>query len=553
MAKKKDDTQGSEIPEDKTSEGLPEEGKSPETTPDIVDAEYEPIAGASPEAGRTDEQEPAETVDVETVDAEPVADESVLPEEDVGEKAGEEVTGEAPVTDDVIIEDPLTGEEPLIVDAVDPEADTTLDPEPEVETDAEPDPAPPVPTETVIEKTVVQKRGFWPVFIGGVIAAGAGFVAARADLPPNVEASLPAFLRGTDYATPIAALEQSSSTQATQLSETGEQVGTLSGSLDTLSGQVSDIDSRLGALQIPDIAPLEQGISELKDELATVTAGVADATSGVEGLTLRLDALDVRLSTLEKRPIAENLSDEAIAAYERELDGVRRALSDERDTIRQEFDALVAEQGDRMSGIVDDEKARIDGMLADAQAMVDDAKTISAETAKLQEEAAQAQKVAAAQSAVAIVRGALGEGDPYADKLAPITEAGVDIPAALSGPAEDGVPTQGLLLEDFPPAARDALDAARLDDPNSTKGIGAFLKRQLGARSTTPQDGDDTDAILSRAEAALKASDLDTALNELQALPDVAAEKMADWVAKATQRRDALAALDTVAADLNTN
>ena len=110
-----------------------------------------------------------------------------------------------------------------------------------------------------------------------------------------------------------------------------------------------------------------------------------------------------------------------------------------------------------------------------------------------------------------------------------------------------------MLLAEFPPAARDALDAARLDDPNSTKGIGAFLKRQLGARSTTPQEGNDTDAILSRAEDALKREDLSTALIELDALPPVAAEKMAGWVEMATQRRDALAAVNAVAADLNTN
>lgn len=544
MARKKDETQGAETPEDdKPIEGLPEEGKTPEETPDIVDADFEPIAeeGAAdtPAQAKTEEDEAPETVD-----AEPVADESVLPEEEASEEP--------------IIVDTEATDEPVTADEVDPDSYTTLDAEDEPKGETEPEaelapPPPPMPTETIVEKTVVQKRGFWPVFIGGVIAAGAGFVAARADLPPSVEASLPAFLRGTDYNSPITALQESTATQSSQLTETGQQVSDLSGSLDTLSGQVSDIDSRLGALQIPDISPLEQGISALQDDLATVKASVADAKTGVDNLTLRLDALDVRVSSLEKRPITENLSEEAIAAYERELDGVRLALSDERANIRDEFDALIAEQGDRMTAVVDDEKARIDAMLSDAQAMVDDAKVMSEKTTALQAEAVQAQKIAAAQSAVAIVRGALGEGDPYADNLAPITEAGVEIPAALSGPAADGVPTQGTLLEEFPQAARDALDAARLSDPNSTKGIGSFLKRQLGARSTTPQDGDDTDSILSRAEAALKASDLNTALTELQALPDVAAEKMAGWVELATERRDALAALDTVAADLNTN
>ena len=259
------------------------------------------------------------------------------------------------------------------------------------------------------------------------------------------------------------------------------------------------------------------------------------------------------MSTLEKRPIAENLSDDAIAAYERELDMVRRALADERDNLRESFDALIAEQGEWMAGVVDAEKARIDGLLANAQAMVDDANVMADKTARLQEEAMRAQAIAAAQSSVALVRGALAEGDAFADKLGPITDAGVEIPAGLTAAADDGAPTQGLLLAEFPPAAREALDAARYSDPEAVKGLGAFLKRQLGARSTTPQEGNDTDAILSRAEAALQREDLTTALIELEALPEVAAAEMSGWVDLATTRRDALEAIDNVAADLNTN
>ena len=185
--------------------------------------------------------------------------------------------------------------------------------------------------------------------------------------------------------------------------------------------------------------------------------------------------------------------------------------------------------------------------------MVDDAKVVSEQTAQIQEQANRAQVVAAAQSAIAIVRGALDDGVAYADKLEPIREAGLDIPEGLSAPAEEGVATLGSLMSEFPPAARDALDAARRADPESTKGIGAFLQRELGARSTSPKEGDDADAILSRAEAALQRQDITTALTELQALPEPAADAMTDWVAQATERRDALVALNDVAAALNTN
>ena len=55
------------------------------------------------------------------------------------------------------------------------------------------------------------------------------------------------------------------------------------------------------------------------------------------------------------------------------------------------------------------------------------------------------------------------------------------------------------------------------------------------------------DAILSRAEAALDAGDLRSALTELEALPDDAASAIADWREAAETRAAAVAALN----DLN--
>ena len=60
-------------------------------------------------------------------------------------------------------------------------------------------------------------------------------------------------------------------------------------------------------------------------------------------------------------------------------------------------------------------------------------------------------------------------------------------------------------------------------------------------RVVEPREGDDVDAILSRAEAALRGGDIDSALAELGALPAVAAEKLTDWRARAEARAAALA------------
>ena len=72
-------------------------------------------------------------------------------------------------------------------------------------------------------------------------------------------------------------------------------------------------------------------------------------------------------------------------------------------------------------------------------------------------------------------------------------------------------------------------------------------------RSLTPQEGDSADAILSRAEAALTAADLSTAMAELSSLPEAAAGAIAPWLGDAAKRADALTALDALRQSVMTN
>ena len=74
----------------------------------------------------------------------------------------------------------------------------------------------------------------------------------------------------------------------------------------------------------------------------------------------------------------------------------------------------------------------------------------------------------------------------------------------------------------------------------------SFVEAQVQTRSLTPQEGDSTDAVLSRAEAALKDTDLDTALSELQGLPEAARTAMGAWLTDAEARQAALAAYKTL-------
>ena len=81
--------------------------------------------------------------------------------------------------------------------------------------------------------------------------------------------------------------------------------------------------------------------------------------------------------------------------------------------------------------------------------------------------------------------------------------------------------------------------------------IGDFFRSQLGMRSLVPREGDSPDAILSRAEAALRDARLGAALAELENLPEGARAALDDWIARATQRQEALSAADALSDRLN--
>ena len=81
--------------------------------------------------------------------------------------------------------------------------------------------------------------------------------------------------------------------------------------------------------------------------------------------------------------------------------------------------------------------------------------------------------------------------------------------------------------------------------------FGAFLQAQVASRSLTPQEGTSTDAILSRAEDALRQGDLDLALRHMRTLSVVAREIYADWLALAQARQAALSGFEALKAALS--
>ena len=93
------------------------------------------------------------------------------------------------------------------------------------------------------------------------------------------------------------------------------------------------------------------------------------------------------------------------------------------------------------------------------------------------------------------------------------------------------------LTKTFPEFARKAIKASgnAKDNRNQTNLL-SFIKTQLKSRSLEPIQGNSLDAILSRAEFRLEKGDLESCLEELKALDDVAKDSMAEWMSKALNR-----------------
>lgn len=377
---------------------------------------------------------------------------------------------------------------------LDPEAEPSVEEKPD-----EPEKSDPIvetPVSTAPTTSVPEKRsGFFPVLIGGVMAAALGFLAARTEV---LDPMLPDALKSNDLSGAVASLEDAGATQATALA--------------ALKAEVSAIDQ-------PDMAALDARLAAITAEISSFKAGSESRQARLQDIEARLGPMATRLETLEKRPMTEGASDDAIAAYDRELAALRDAVAAQR---------------------------------AEAEKMIEEARANEATARALEENAASAARQAQNQATATRLHGALENGSAYSAILSELTAAGVAVPDALNASAHDGVATLASLSEAFPNAARAALTAAR-NETGESGGLSGFLQRQLGARSVEPREGEDPDAVLSRAEAAVTGGDLEHALAEIAVLPEAAQTAMQGWVKTATVRVTALKAADDLSQSLNTN
>lgn len=342
-----------------------------------------------------------------------------------------------------------------------------------------------------------RRGGFLGTVLGGIIAAAIGFGAAQYMGPDNW---------------PFASGGKPDETAAT-LAAQDQRISELSDRVQSLSATVSDEASK------DPTAALSGKVNDLESALS---ARIDSLSQQVGGLSDKLTALDTRVTEVEKRPVSQggDISG-AVKAYEKELDAMRSELAAQR-----------ARNDDLANKVTD---------------------AASNATAQIEAASKHAQEIEA-RAAMMRIRAALDAGGGFAPALAALGD--VEVPPVLADAADQGVPTLADLQKSFAEPARAALAAARRAEAGQGSAgdrIGAFLRTQFGARSLTPREGNDPDAILSRAEAALNAGELKDALDEIATLPEAGQQAMSGWVAKAQKRADALAAADTLASRLAPN
>jgi hypothetical protein len=118
----------------------------------------------------------------------------------------------------------------------------------------------------------------------------------------------------------------------------------------------------------------------------------------------------------------------------------------------------------------------------------------------------------------------------------------------LRGYAAAGAPTMAQLTAEFPTLARQALqDDATGEDQGLLMQLWSRITQFVSIRRVGNVDGTDSDAIIARAESALNADDLGSAVAEIRSLQGPAANGMASWL----NRAEARVAVDSARSEIN--
>lgn len=284
--------------------------------------------------------------------------------------------------------------------------------------------------------------------------------------------------------------------------------GELAAQLAAQEAQIAALAEKVRGIEIPDLGPVAERIGGVETALAAQEAGLADLGAATDQ---RIADLRAQLAETELVATGGQADASSAGAYVREVEARLAQLEATANRVTEASDALRAEA-------------------AAAEA---------------------AARVAEARASLSEIDVALTSGAGFAPALGALGKA-VEIPAALRDVAEGGVVPLASLRADWPGLARAALAASR-DGEASEEGsnLGSLFAKQFNLRSTQPREGDDPDAVLSRAEAALDGGDLAGALAEIGALPEPAQEALAEWTGAARLTEAARRAVADLTQQLN--
>lgn len=350
----------------------------------------------------------------------------------------------------------------------------------------------------------VRKTGFWPVALGGVVAAGLGAAAtiyALPHLPAGWLPAAPIAQQGDDQAMIDAASQ--AGREAAEQAIAAAPAPAAAALPDDLLPRIEALEEQVAALGQPAAAE-----SDAPQADADVTPQAAAPVVGADEITALRDRLDEQQARLDELAARPAFDPEAATALQQQIETAA----------------------------------------AEAQSSLDQTR---AQAEELQTAATESTRRAEAVAAVAALQTALDAGVTPDQAREALEGAGLDTPEALQAQ----VPSLTELQADFPEAARAALRASLRDTSASGEGnlLTNFLRAQTGARSVEPREGDDPDAVLSRADADVQAGRIDAALTQTQALPEpaTAAPAMADWLSRATAYSQARAALSDLSSGTN--
>lgn len=357
---------------------------------------------------------------------------------------------------------------------------------------------------------VVRRGGFLPMFLGGVAAAAIGAGAAWWAIPRYAPHLLTA--PGTAPATAVAPAADSAAIEARSVeaarAAASETAAEIARNTATEAAQAALAASTAGMAQAG--APLSEADARAATEAATAAATKAGADAGARS-GARSGAEAARAALAGMPDTGAGLADQ-IAALDKGLAELRE---------RPQTDPGLAQRIDKLAAELDQTRARLDQI----QRASEDAARRSAAAAMLAQALDHPVEPAARASAVKTLEPHAGADAARLGEVVSLTE----------------------LRARWDDAARAALRAANAagQDGGSGNALTSFLRAQTGARSIEPRDGQDADAVLSRAGDAVRRGAIAQALNELDALPEAAREPMARWQADA---RNWVAASAAVAA-----